>query len=137
MATRAYENLKDAQIRTFTVVSGGSATLGYAVKQDTTETQITVVAAIADNAIGIALETAVALATCRVALWGPGIAKVAVGTAGITFGCPLKYAADGLVDATVGTGTNKLVVCGQALQTGTVGQLVGANLSGFSFTVGS
>jgi hypothetical protein len=134
MATRALEYLNAAMVIDRTVITGGAVTLGYAVKFDTDDDHITNMAATTDDCIGIALETAVALAHCRVALWGAGVAKGKVGTAATTRGCPQCYSADGLTDATVTPGANKLVVLGQALQSGTVGQLVGINLAGFCFS---
>jgi len=135
MATRAHELLDKCILEYYTVVTGGSATVGYGVKLDTTDKQVTITAAVGDNAIGIALNTAAALAAVRVALLGQGICKAAVGTAGVTMGGPVTYASDGVVDATVGGGTTKLVCYGQAQQTGVVGDLIGLNLGMACFTV--
>ena len=140
MATLAQEKLNDALVHTFTVVALGAATKGYPVDLDTADSTINNVAAFADNAIGVALDTAVAGAPCRVALAGAGVVKCCVGTNGTTFGEPQRFdsgGGDGVTDATVGTGTNKCVVIGQALQTGTAGALVGVNLGAFTFTVGA
>jgi hypothetical protein len=137
MATRASEILQYATIRPYVVASGQAATQGFAVKHASADDQVQNMAAVGDNCIGIALETAAALASVRVALFGNGVAKVKVGTGGATRGAPAKYAADGLTNATVGGGTTKLVVLGQFMQTGVVGDMVGVNLGGFSFTVGS
>ena len=127
-------------VNTYTVVTAGAVTKGYPVDLDTADSTVNNVTIIADNAIGIALDTAVAGAKCRVALAGAGIVKAAVGTVGTSFGEPQRWDfvnTNGICDATVGGGTAKCVVVGQALQTGTVGALVGLNLGAFSFTVGS
>ncbi len=137
MATRASEILQYATIRPYTVAAAQTATKGYAVKHSGADDAIQNMAAVSDNCIGIALEDGAAAAVVRVALFGNGVAKVKVGTGGATRGAPAKYAANGLTDATVGGATTKLVVLGQFMQTGVVGDFVGVNLGGFSFTVGS
>jgi len=137
MAARAFEILQYATIRPYTVASGKTGTRGFAVKHSGADDAVEDMAAVGDNCIGIALEAGAALAAIRVALFGNGVAKVKVGTGGATRGAPAKFAANGLTDATVGGATTKLVVLGQFMQTGVVGDLVGVNLGGFSFTVGS
>jgi hypothetical protein len=137
MAARAQEVLQYATIRPFTVASGQVASRGFAVKHSGADDAVQDMAAVGDNCIGIALEAGAALASVRVALFGNGICKVKVGTGGATRGAPAKYAADGLTNATVGGATTKLVVLGSFMQTGVVGDFVGLNLGGFSFTVGS
>jgi hypothetical protein len=137
MAARAQEVLQYATIRPFTVASGQAATAGFAVKHSGADDAVQNMAAVSDNCIGISLDTGAALASVRVAMFGNGIAKCKVGTGGATRGAPAKYAANGLTDATVGGATTKLVVLGQFTQTGVVGDMVGINLGGFSFTVGS
>jgi hypothetical protein len=137
MAARAFEILQYATIRPYTVASAKTATKGFAVKHSGADDAVEDMAAVGDNCIGIALEAGAALAVIRVALFGNGVAKVKVGTGGATRGAPAKFAANGLTDATVGGATTKLVVLGQFMQTGVVGDFVGVNLGGFSFTVGS
>jgi hypothetical protein len=136
MATRAIEILNMAYVQTFEVAGGGSAVAGYGAML-ASDTTATITTAITDNAVGIFLDTAAAAAHARVAMWGAGFCKGKVGTGGATAGAPLKWVADGLTDATVGGGTGKLVVCGQARQTGVATDLIGVNLAGFSFSVGS
>lgn len=137
MAARAQEILQYATIRPFTVASAKTATRGFAVKHSGADDAIEDMAAVTDNCIGIALEAGAAAAVVRVAMFGNGVVKCKVGTGGATRGGPAKYASDGLTNATVGGATTKLVVLGQFMQTGVVGDLVGLNLGGFSFTVGS
>lgn len=137
MTTRAQESLSNAIIKVFTVATAKTATKGFAVKHSGADNKIENMAAVGDNCIGIALESGVAGGKVRVALFGHGIAKAKVGTGGATAGAPAKYAADGLTDATVGGGTTKLVTLGQFIEAGVAGDLVGVNLAGFSFTVGS
>lgn len=137
MAERAIEHLDGAIIKVYTVASGKTVAANYPVKHSGSDTDIEAMAAIGDNVFGIALDAGAAGDKVRVALFGKGVCKVKVGTGGASRGAPAKYASDGLIDATVGGGTTKLTVCGEFLQTGAAGDLVGLNLGAFSFTVGS
>lgn len=137
MTARATEVLQYTTIKTFTVASGQIATRGFAVKHSGGDLAIANMAAVGDNCIGIALEDGIAGALVRVAMSGNGIVKVKVGTGGATRGSPAKYAANGLTDATVGGGTVKLVIHGQFVESGAVGDLVGLNLGMAAMTVGT
>ena len=133
MATNAVEILENAVIKSYT--TGAAVVKGRLVKFSSGT--IIHAAATTDNAVGYALDSADSGATVRVAHWGPGVCKALVGTGGATQGAPLKYAADGVTDMTVGGGTTKVMCAGQALQTGVVGDYIGVNLSTGCFTVGS
>ena len=87
------------------------------------------VAAVTDDAVGIFLESGVAGAKVKLALWGAGICKALVGTNGATRGAPAKFEATGLTDATQGGGTVKQFLAGQFLESGTVGELVALNMA--------
>lgn len=137
MAERAIEILDGAIIKRFIVAANKTVTANFPVKFSGADNAVEAMAAIGDDVIGIALDGGAAGAEVRVALFGKGVAKVKVGTGGATRGSPAKYTSDGLTNATVGGGTTKLVVCGQFLQSGSAGDLVGLNLGAFSFTVGS
>lgn len=138
MATRPIENLDPSIIKSFTVAATKSATKGFAVKHSGADDEVENGAAVGDEVIGIALNTAAAGEKVRVALWGPGVAPMKVGTGGITRGAYAKFHATGGTTATVGGGTTKLVPWGQALQAGDAGDYVGVNLSsGGTPTVGS
>ncbi len=138
MAARAFEILTNATIRPFKVPSGKAVTQGLAVKHSGADDQIEDHAAVGDDAIGIALDAGSAGAVgVRVALFGNGVVKAKVGSAGASRGAFAKYSATGLTGATVGGGTTKLVVCGQFLQTGVQNDFVGLNLGMAAPTVGS
>src|SRR5688500_16336181 len=138
MATRAIRVLQYVVIKPFTIAATKVATEGFAVKHSGADEAIENMAAVGDNCIGIAMSSGVAGQLINVALFGcGGIVAVKVGTGGATRGSPAKYAADGLTNATVGGGTTKLVVLGQFMQTGVVGDTVGLNLGMAGFTVGS
>ena len=136
MSTRASQVLQYAIIRPYTVVTT-AVTAGQAFKQTGADLSGTGATAVTDFAIGICLDDAAVGATVRVALFGSGIAKVKVGTGGATRGNPAKYVANGLTNATVGGATTALFVCGQFLESGVAGDLVGMNLALAGFTVGS
>lgn len=136
MVARATEILEGAIIRPYTVPSGKSVTKGKAVKHSGADDQVEDTAAVGDNAIGLALEAGSAGDQVRVALFGKGLAKVLVGTGGVTRGDFVKYASDGGTTATVGGGTTKLVLWGQAVESGSAGDFVGCNLSQAGATVG-
>ncbi len=141
MSARPAPDLSGAIHRSGTVKVGNTIRKGFPVKIDSFDAAghpiFVEAAAIGDNSIGLSTDLALALKECRVALWGKGIALGLVGTGGATAGAPLKWVADGLTNATVGGGTVKLVVQGQALETGVAVDLIAVNLAGFSFTVGS
>jgi hypothetical protein len=86
------------------------------------------------------LFTAPAGSRVSVVLLGHGVVPVLVGTGGVTAGLPVRSktgTSDGVTDAVVGGGTTKIVVIGQAVEAGVVGDLVGVNLGVASYTVGS
>lgn len=133
----ALEMLHSAQgaiIITKLVNTSVIATKGMPAKLSSA-TQAENAAAVTDNAVGIFLDSGVATDKVRIALWGKGVCKALVATAGATRGAPAKFASGGLTDATQGGGTVKQVICGQFLESGTVGELVGLNLGGFSWGV--
>jgi len=146
MATRAIRLTQYAVIRPFTVKAASTVRQGYPVKNDTgTVVECT---AIADNCLGISVETedgtwpAGAGDTVGVALLGTNaVVPVLTGTATIAaigdFVTVAHATTNGCRTATVGGGTNKCVVYGQALQVGASGDLVGVNLACASATVGS
>lgn len=141
MSARPAIDLGGAITRSGTTKAANTIRKGFPVKIDSFDSNghpiIVEAAAITDNAIGLALDAGVASKECRFALWGKGVALGLVGTGGATAGAPLKFVSDGLTNATVGGGTGKLVVCGQALDTGVAVDLIPVNLAGFSFTAGS
>src|SRR5690606_15121954 len=119
MAARAFEILTNAIIRPFKVPSGKTVTAGLGVKHSGADDQIENGAAVGDDCFALALDSGSAGPfTVRAALFGTGVAKAKVGTAGISRGAFAKYSASGATGATIGGGTTKLVVWGQALQTG-------------------
>lgn len=136
MTVRAQQMLEHSNIKSFTVVTS-NVTAGQAVKQSGADLSVVGIGAVTDFAIGIAIEDAVVGAMVRVALWGTGIAKVKVGTGGATRGNPAKYAANGLTNGTVGGATTAIFFCGQFLESGVAGDLVGLNLAAAGFSVGS
>lgn len=127
-----------------------SGTSGTAARPSIAE-----VAAITDDAIGIAYEqetnvpqttaipgqgwTAPAGAVISVVLFGQSVVPVLVGTGGTTIGKPQRAAAaaNGITDATVGGGTGKIFLVGQAMETGVAGDLAGVNLALAGWSVGS
>jgi len=133
--TRAKVDYDKCDIVSYVIPSGKTTVAGYPVKISTTGVEK--IAATTDEAIGIALDTCAATATCRVALWGQGRVKALVGTAGATAGKYAKYASDGLVDGTVGGGTTNVQFCGQFLETAAVGEFASLNLGAFTAGVGS
>jgi hypothetical protein len=141
MSARPSPDLSGAIHRSGTVKASNTIRKGFPVKIDSFDASghpiFVEAAAIGDNSIGLSTDLALAGKECRVALWGKGIALGLVGTGGATAGGPLKWVADGLTNATVGGGTVKLTVNGQALETGVAADLIAVNLAGFSFTVGS
>jgi len=141
MSARPSIDLGGAITRSGTTKAANTIRKGFPVKIDSFDASghpiIVEAAAIGDNSIGLALDAGVASKECRYALWGKGVALGLVGTGGATAGDPLKWVANGLTTATVGGGTVKLTVLGQALDTGVLADLIPVNLAGFSFTVGS
>jgi hypothetical protein len=139
MAERAFEILTNAIIRPFNVPSGKSVTQHMAVKFSGADDDIEVAAATTDDAIGIALEDGSAGDTgVRVALFGSGIVKVKVGSAGTaTRGSFAKFATAGCTNATVGGGTTKVVFWGQFLQSGVAADIVSLNIGLATPGVGS
>ena len=137
MAIRSYELLINSLVRPFTVASAKTATKFYAVKHSGADDAIEKAAAVGDDTIGISQDTGTAGQVCRVALYGAGVSKCVVGAAGIARGEFAKWAAGGGVGATIGGGTTKLVVWGQALQTGVSADNVALNLGMAAPTVGS
>lgn len=132
----ARENLNNPiVIRTYTVASGKTVDKGYPVKRSGADTDVEKIAAIGDNGFGIALDAGTAGQTVRV-LEANGIVKALVGTGGASMGAFAKYAANGLTDATIGGGTDKLVVYGQFLETKNAGELCGMRFQ-ITPTVGS
>lgn len=129
--------LGDPIIRPFTVAAGKTVTEGFGVKLSGADDQIEDGAAVGDECIGIALGSGTAGQTVRVALFGKGAVRVKVGSAGLTRGAFAKYSSTGAVTATIGGGTTKLVVWGQALQNGASGDFVTLNLGMAGATVGS
>lgn len=136
MAIRAQQVLQYATIKSYTVVTT-AVTAGQVVKQSGADLSVTPHAAVTDKCIGVALEDAAIGAQVRVALFGTGIAKVKVGTGGCTRGEGAKWVANGLTNATIGGATTALFVCGQFIESGVAGDLVGLNLGLAGFTVGS
>jgi hypothetical protein len=138
-AARPSYDLAGAKFRSGTVKASNTIRKGFPVKIDSIAADghpvFVEAAAVTDNAIGLATDAAVAGAQCRVALWGPGLALGLVGTGGCTAGAPQKWVSNGLTDATVGGGTVKQVILGQALETGVAGDYVAINLSGFAWSV--
>lgn len=141
MSARPAIDLGGAITRSGTTKAANTIRKGFPIKIDSFDANghpiIVEAAAIGDNAVGLALDAGVALKECRFAIWGKGVALGLVGTGGATAGAPLKFVTDGLANATVGGGTTKLTVMGQALDTGVAVDLIPVNLGGFSFTVGS
>lgn len=141
MSARPTPDLSGAITRSGTVKVGNTIRKGFPVKIDSFDALghmiVVEAAAIGDNSIGLSQDLVTAGQQCRIALWGKGVALGLVGTGGATAGAPLKWVADGLTNATVGGGTTKLVVQGQALDTGVAADLIPVNLGAFSFTVGS
>ena len=129
--------LGDPVIRPYTVAAGKTVTEGLGVKFDGADDQIENAAAVGDDCFGIALESGTAGQVVRVALFGKGAVRVKGGSAGLARGAFAKYSATGAVAATVGGGTGKLVVWGQALQNGVSGDFVTLNLGMAGATVGS
>jgi hypothetical protein len=142
MSARPALNYEGCYTRPYQVKIGNTVRKGFAVKIDSVASDGTIIvveaAAIGDNAIGIARDGGAALSTIRVDHFGfPGVVAALVGTGGCTAGAPAKFVADGATNATVGGATTKLVVYGQWLETGVVGDLAPLNLAAASFTVGS
>jgi hypothetical protein len=135
MSERPIQNLEFAQVKEYEVAAASTVTKGMGVKLSSGKALNC--AAVGDNCVGIALTGGAAGEKVKVALISNAIVPVKVGTGGATAGAPAKYAADGATNGTVGGGTTKLVVWGQFVETGVVGDFVGLNLNGFSFTVGS
>lgn len=94
----ATQDLRTALIKSYTVVAGGSATLGYPAIFSGADDVVDDGGIASDLIIGIFLDTAVAGARARVALFGP-IARVVVGTGGATRGTKAVMVADGFTDA--------------------------------------
>jgi hypothetical protein len=137
-AARPAYDLGGAKFRSGTVKASNTIRKGYPVKIDSIAADghpvFVEAAAVTDNAIGLATDSAVAAAQCRVALWGTGVALGLVGTGGATAGAPLKWVSDGLTTAVVAGGTVKQVILGQALETGLVGSLIAVNLGAFGWS---
>jgi len=132
MAVRPHETLENAITRTYTVVAGGSTTKGLPVKFDTSDGECTVCAA-GDDGFGIALSTEVAGAKVEVALLaGACIIPVKVGTGGATRGLYGIAATDGIINRALGGGTTSRNILVKFLQTGVVGDFVGAMPANFS-----
>lgn len=142
MTARPAIDLSGATFKSGTVKASNTIRNGYPVKIDSIASDghpvFVEAAAVTDNAIGLAQNlsggTATAGTQCRVALWGKGIAYGLVGTGGATAGAPLKWVSDGLTNATVGGGSVKQVILGQALDTGVAADLIPVNLAGFSWS---
>lgn len=137
MTIRVNRNLAGCDIRPYLIPTSKVVTLGWAVKHSGADGSVENVAAVGDEGIGIALESGVAGQTVRIALFGKGRVPVKIGTAAVTRGNAIKYSADGGVVATIGGGTTKLFVWGQAEESGVLNDLVTCNLAMAGFTVGS
>lgn len=149
MVARASYSLDKAHIRPYRAKAGNQIGRGIPVKLDSGE--IVACTAIGDDCIGITLvaldgdatkpdaDGATAGHTGDVALLGgTGLVAVKVGSSGTaTAGSPVKFATAGVSNATVGGGTDKLVVYGQFVESGVSGDIVGMNLGLASYTVGS
>lgn len=124
MATRPLEDLKLGSIKSYTV--GTACTKGKAVKLSADDTITD--ASSGEDAIGIALETQTTGKRAQVVLLaGAPTILVLVGTGGATRNAYGTAVSDGLADVgTLGGGTTAKKVLVKFLQSGVVGDYVGA-----------
>lgn len=118
--------LNNATIRSFTVASGQTATLGNAAILSGADNEVDDAGSGSDLAIGVFLATAAAGARVEVALFGP-VVPVLVGTGGATRGTKATLVADGFTNAPAhdSSGATDNVIYGIFMQTGVATDRVG------------
>jgi hypothetical protein len=126
----AVQDLTNGIIKWYTVVTAGAATLGFCAKLDSADNTVNNLGAGEDLCIGMFLATAVAGARVPVLIPNP-IVRVVVGTNGATRSKKAIPVATGLEDAPThdSDGTSNSAIVGIFMQSGTVGQRVGMQLT--------
>ena len=114
----------------FTVTAGQSATLGMGCVYSAGVSTVETAGAGADDVIGIFMETAVAGARVKVALFSP-VVRALVGTGGATAGKKAVLVADGFADAPAhdSDGATNDEIYGIFMQTGIATNRVGMMLA--------
>jgi hypothetical protein len=121
----ALRKFEFAHIKEYTVVAGGSATLGYLAIL-TAATTVDDGATGSDLGIGVFLGAAAAGERVEVALMGP-VVPVTVGTGGATLGLKAIFLNDGFTDAPAhdSSGATNNAIYGVFMETGVAGDRVG------------
>jgi len=125
---RAQENTEEAVILTAVIKSGESATIGLPLKRNTDGTVET--ATTGERVCGWPVQDGVAGDTISYyAPNGSTVIAVKVGTGGAVAGKYAQVVADGVTsEPALGGGTNSVELCGEFLEEGVVGDLVGMRI---------
>jgi len=128
MATRPKSQYQYGTIGSYTTASTETTTAGKTVILVADGT-VKDPGAASDLVIGVALDTTVAGARCRVAHFGP-IVPMLVGTGDSTRGTKQIVAADGVTDASThdSDGTSNESIVGVAMQSGVATDMIGVML---------